>query len=212
LIHLKVLYFATLRQIMGLREEQLELAENSRVSDLLNLLRERHADLAPALPSTLVSINREYALPDDTLQDGDEVALFPPVSGGAKPQDETLIRITKQALDMNQVIQDLAVPSSGAVCALTSIPDVRTAEPGSSNHQGQIELTSLIPDSNIQQIVAEIRERWPSIRGIAIVQRVGRMEANTPNLLAACSAESRDADIYHAVQYAIDRLNQTSIS
>ena len=82
-MQLTVLYFATLRDRTGRKEEQLTLPENARVSDLLLLLEDRYADLAAALPSTLVSINREYAFPDDSLQDGDEVALFPPVSGGA---------------------------------------------------------------------------------------------------------------------------------
>jgi molybdopterin converting factor small subunit/molybdopterin synthase catalytic subunit len=212
LIHLTVLYFATLRQRVGLREDRLELAENSRVSDLLAFLKEQHAELGPALPSTLVSINREYASRDDALHDGDEVALFPPVSGGAQPQEETLIRTTKKALDLNQVLAGLAVPSTGTVCALTGV--VNELKMKSTNHKerGQNELHSPIPEFIVHQIAREIRERWPVVRGIVVVQRVGRLETKTPNVLIACSAERGEADVYHAVQFGIDRLTHSHLS
>ena len=213
MIHVTVLYFATLRQRVGIREERFELADNSLVSDLLVLLQERHVDLGPALPSTLVSINREYALRGDPLHDGDEVALFPPVSGGAIPTGETLVRTTKKVLDMNQVLADLAIPSTGAICVFSGIADDRKTKSARNNDErGQIELLPPISETVIQQIIREIRVQWPIVRGIAIVQRVGRTEANVPNVLIACSSKRGEIDIYHAAQFAIDRLTHSKTS
>jgi molybdopterin converting factor subunit 1 len=78
----KILFFATLKERAGLRETTLDLAEGTRISELKAILGERFPSLSPALGSTLVSINREYALDDDLIPADSEIALFPPVSGG----------------------------------------------------------------------------------------------------------------------------------
>ena len=78
-----VLFFATLRSLVGLKSIELELPPQSRVSDLKFAVGDRFPQTAPALGDTvLVSVNREYAQDDQLIPDGAEVALFPPVSGG----------------------------------------------------------------------------------------------------------------------------------
>ena len=212
-IQLTILYFATLRQRVGIREERLKLAENVSVSDLLALLQKRHADLAPALPSTLVSINREYASPEDILHDGDEVALFPPVSGGATPGDETLIRITKKALDMNQILTEMDSSSCKAVCVLTSAADGRpTQQRDKRDEYGDNASQNPISKKVMHQIAKEIRDQWPAVRGIAIVVCVGGMKTEAPNVLIACSADHGDVSIYHAARFGIDRLTQSIVA
>lgn len=79
---LKVLYFSTLRRVTNTREETIELPDGARIGDLLAVLRERHPPIQQYLPSLLIAKNQEYAANGETLQDGDEVALMPPVSGG----------------------------------------------------------------------------------------------------------------------------------
>ncbi len=80
---INLLFFATLRSLIGLKSLELELPSESRVSDLKFLVAERFPQVAPALVDTvLVSINREYADDEQIIPDGAEVALFPPVSGG----------------------------------------------------------------------------------------------------------------------------------
>lgn len=210
LIQLIVFYFATLRQKVGIREERLQLAENSRVSDLLEILQERHTDLAPALPSTLVSINRDYATRDDLLHDGDEVALFPPVSGGLVHQDETLVRITRKALDMNQILADMDIPSNAAVCVFTADANECQTRPNIGTIEGgQNGLQVSMSEEVIHQIANEIRERWPMVRGIAIEWRVGRLLIDTPRVLIACASDRGEIDIFHAARFGIDRLTRS---
>ena len=83
---MKLLYFAWLRARIGHAEEDLTLPETVRdVAGLLEWLRGRGGGYAEALrdPSVIrVAVNQEYAEPDHPLRDGDEVALFPPVTGG----------------------------------------------------------------------------------------------------------------------------------
>jgi len=78
-------YFARLREAAGREEEQVEVQSGDpSLGALLGLLAGRGGDLEAFLASrpVLCAVNREYAGPERTLEDGDEVALFPPVSGG----------------------------------------------------------------------------------------------------------------------------------
>jgi molybdopterin converting factor subunit 1 len=192
LMQLSVLYFATLRQRVGIRQEQLELAAGSSVSDLLTALQKRHAGLEDALPTTLVSINREYASRDEVLHDGDEVALFPPVSGGEISPKPTLFRVTNTALDMNQILAELSSSECRAACVCSGIATGGT-----------------ISDTEVDQVVGEIRARWPAVRGIAVVQRAGGGETETPNVLIACTCGYDGLDVLHAARFGIERLTRS---
>lgn len=78
----KVLFFATLRTRAERREIDLELPDDITVGDLKTILIAQIPALEASLPSTLVSLNREFAFDEETIPAGAEIALFPPVSGG----------------------------------------------------------------------------------------------------------------------------------
>jgi molybdopterin converting factor subunit 1 len=77
-----VLFFASLKDLTGLRQVAMELPDGASVLDLKVELQDRFPSLVPALKTVLVAVNREYASDDDSIPLGAEVALFPPVSGG----------------------------------------------------------------------------------------------------------------------------------
>jgi molybdopterin synthase sulfur carrier subunit len=80
-----VLYLARLREVLGRGNEQIELPEASTVSTLIDSLRERGGPWASELAAgraVRVAVNQEMADASAGLRDGDEVALFPPVTGG----------------------------------------------------------------------------------------------------------------------------------
>lgn len=81
-MNVRVLYFAILRERLGLNEEGYELEEGARVSDLLALLERRHGDVSEGVSSVRVAVNNEYVDSSRVLRDEDEVAIIPPVSGG----------------------------------------------------------------------------------------------------------------------------------
>ena len=60
----------------------------------------------------------------------------------------------------------------------------------------------------MQQVVDEIRSKWPTIEGIAIVQRIGRLYPGTPTVVIACTAAHRDTGVFDAARYGIDRLKE----
>jgi molybdopterin synthase catalytic subunit len=204
-----VLYFATLRDHAGQREEQLTLPDGSTVSDLRSVLAKRHSGLEPSLASAIFAVNREYAFPEEVLQDGDEVALFPPVSGGTEPSQPTIFQVTKEPLDLNTLLESLLLPTSGAACVFTGVVRAYSSrgEERQTNHL-VYEAYEPMAKEKLGQVVTEIRARWPSVEGIAIVQRIGRLEASTPTVMIVCTAAHRDTGVFEAARYGIDRLKQ----
>lgn len=81
-MRVQVLYFGVLKDAFGSESEVLELAEGSSVADLMRIYRGRDVGRAGLWDSIAVAVNQEYAQAGDVLQEGDEVALLPPVSGG----------------------------------------------------------------------------------------------------------------------------------
>jgi molybdopterin converting factor subunit 1 len=84
IIQVKVLFFATLKDRAGISEILLDLPEATQVLQLKQMLGDRYPALRQALPSALVSLNREFAFDQDAIPAGAEIAIFPPVSGGCR--------------------------------------------------------------------------------------------------------------------------------
>jgi len=80
-MRIRIRFFASFRQITGVDSEELDVTEGLTVGTLIEDLKRRHEALEEKM-KMLVAINGEYADPDTVLREGDEVALFPPVSGG----------------------------------------------------------------------------------------------------------------------------------
>jgi len=78
----KILFFATLRTRAERRSMELELKKGVTIAALKEILVARIPALEASLPSTLISVNREYAFDEEIIPEGAEIALFPPVSGG----------------------------------------------------------------------------------------------------------------------------------
>ena len=208
-MNVRVLYFATLRDLAGTKEEQVGLPDESTVADLKALLTEKHPDLARAQTSMLVSINREFSFEEDMLHDGDEVAVFPPVSGGSSEPAPTILSITKDPLDLNTTLDELVLPTTGAACIFTGTVRERT-ERGAQRETMYLEYEAYTPmaEAKMRQVAEEIRARWPDVEGIALVQRVGHLDAGTPSVLIACTASHRDTGVFEAARYGIDRLKE----
>jgi sulfur-carrier protein len=81
-VRLRVRYFASIREFTGLREEQVEVPEESTVEALKRRVQELHKNLMEKESYILVAVNGFFVEPKRILKEGDEVALFPPVSGG----------------------------------------------------------------------------------------------------------------------------------
>lgn len=206
-IHVK--YFATLHDRAGHREEVVEVPEGATIAELKQQLVERNGRLEGALDSALAAVNREYAFPEDTLQAEDEVAFFPPVSGGSEDEGPTVLEVTDGSLDMNSLLGQLVTPATGAACVFSGVVRAETerGQPRVTDHL-EYEAYEPMAESKMQQVAREIRERFPEVVGVGIAQRIGRLEPGTPTVLIACTAAHRDSGAFEAARYGIDRLKE----
>jgi molybdopterin converting factor subunit 1 len=205
---LKVLYFATLRDRAGVKQEFIELTSGATVAALKQAVIERHPEIAVALETSICAVDREFALDDQVLLADQEIALFPPVSGGSKAPP-TIFKITRESIDMNTLLEALIQPTSGAACIFSGMVRAETVrgEPRATRYL-TYEAYEPMAESKMQQVADEIRARWDSVEGIAIVQRIGDLEPGTPTVLIACTAAHRDTGVFEAARYGIDRLKQ----
>lgn len=81
---IRIRYFASLRELMGQREEQLTLDDGASVADVRALLLARNPHLQPIMERSLCAVNRGYVPAETTLHDGDELVFIPPVAGGCQ--------------------------------------------------------------------------------------------------------------------------------
>jgi molybdopterin converting factor subunit 1 len=208
-LQVQVLYFATLRDRAGVRQEPVTLPDSATVAQLKTQLADRHPDLRTSLDTVLVAVNQDFAFDTETLAEGDEVALFPPVSGGQDDPAPELFLVTEEELDLNALLERLVLPTSGAACVFTGVVRGRT-ERGTAHETEVLEYEAYVPmaEAKMAQVAREIRERWPTVEGIGMVQRVGRLSPGTPTVLIACTAAHRDTGVFEAARYGIDRLKE----
>lgn len=205
--------FASIRDRAGFERKSIELSESSSVGELLDYLASLHPSVAPALPSALVAVNHQYAFADDPLHDGDEVAVFPPVSGGSG-ENETgyhdYFAVTSHLLDLNMVARTITRPETGAVCIFSGSVRGQSIGPKGQQTTDRLVYEAYEPmaEKTLRQIAGEIRARFPGVQGIAIVQRVGTLTVGETTILVGCSSSHRDDGCFEAARYGIDRVKE----
>ncbi|MEJ2137717.1 MAG: molybdenum cofactor biosynthesis protein MoaE [Desulfofustis sp.] len=207
MINITVLFFATFRDKVGSNRIDLEIPEGTTIEGLQDILVEKYPGLESFAHHALASVEKEYAFPDAVIPDGSEVAFFPPVAGGTEPP--SVFSITDDEIDLNDLLEAITLPSTGASCIFTGM--VRAVTTRDDPHETEyLEYEAYIPmaEEKMHQVANEIRQRWPSVEGVAIVQRIGRLMPGTPTVLIACTAGHRDTGVFEAARYGIDRLKQ----
>jgi molybdopterin synthase catalytic subunit len=204
-----VLFFATLKERAGVPRVDLDLPDGATVETMKAHIAERYPSTALLLGHSLISINQAYAFDADRIPADAEVAIFPPVSGGAEDDHPTFYSITNDPLDLDDLVGRITLPSTGAACVFTGM--VRGVTTRDDPHQTTyLEYEAYVPMAELKmaQVAEEIRDRWPEVQGISIVQRIGRLGPGTPTVLIACTAAHRDTGVFEAARYGIDRLKE----
>ncbi len=207
-MNISVLFFATFKERTGTRRAEVRLPEGATVGDLKAHLLADFPALAGASGSMLISVNQEFAFDADPLPEGAEVAVFPPVSGGSADLP-TVFAITEAELNLDDLLAQITRPDDGAACIFTGMVRGVTHR-GDPHETAYLEYEAYAPmaEAKMRQVAAEIRQRWPAVQGIAIVQRIGKLYPMTPTVLIACTAAHRDTGVFEAARYGIDRLKE----
>ena len=181
--------FAGLRERAGWSSREVEAA---RVSDVWPAL-----GLGDEPPGLLYAVNKEYAEGSRELSDGDEVALIPPVSGGA-------FLLSEEPLSLEAVVEEVASDEAGAVA--TFVGTTRIHSRGRTVTHLEYEAYEGMAEQVMAEIADELRRRY-ELCDVAIHHRIGRVGIGERSVVIAVSAPHR-RDALAACKDAIDTLKQ----
>ena len=120
-----------------------------------------------------------------------------------------IFSITADELDLDALLDAITLPSTGAAAIFTGM--VRGVTSRDNPHETvylEYEAYKPMAEAKMKQVADEIRAQWPTIEGIAIIQRIGKLFPRTPTVLIACTAAHRDTGVFDAARYGIDRLKE----
>ena len=201
-IAVRALLFARLRELAGIDQVRLELAEGSTVADVYAAVRMAHPALEPNLGAVRGAINHEIVPWDTVVANGDDVAFIPPVSGGAHA---ALIELTTRPLDARRLETAVAHSGAGAICTFTGI--VRDTSRSKTVAHLEYEAYAEMAIAQMRKIAGEITEQWPDSR-VAMAHRTGRLEIGEASVVVSVACPHR-AEAIAACKWGIDRLKQT---
>ena len=212
-MQVEVRLFASLKDRAGQERVSVSLAEPATVATLTEALGDAFPQLAPALPTVLVAVNHDFAFSDTPLHRGDEVAIFPPVSGGSAQGEAphpTYFAILEEEPDVRAITAHLTRPDIGAIVFFhgTVRGETQRANMPAQTLYLEYEAYEAMARRKMAQIATEIWQRWPEVRGVAIVQRVGKLAVGETTTFVACAAGHRDQGVFAATRYGIDRLKE----
>jgi molybdopterin synthase catalytic subunit len=222
-MHVRVRLFARQRQIAGTREVALELAAGATVEDAWTAVAAVHPALADGRPYVRFARNGQYTAADTSLEEGDEVACIPPVSGGAgedaarAPRAEWILELAPAPLppDLGRQLADrLATPEDGAVVIFEGRTRATpgTPAPGEEaearRHAGrrvealEYEAFETLVLRVLREIADAVAARF-GVERLAIVHAVGEVPLGEASVVIVACAPHRDA-AFDAARFAMD--------
>jgi len=199
-MQIAVRLFGAVREAAGAKELSLELAAGSRPADVWDRLVADYPDVERFGKRLAVSVNLEVRDLDFELQDGDEVAFLPPVSGGSG-----LCSLSERPLDVGEVVARVAGPGMGGI--VTFIGAVRDHARGREIRHLEYESYPAMAEREMEKISAEASQRWPGTR-VAIAHRAGHLAIGDLAVVVVAAAPHR-GEAFSACRYAIDTLKET---
>jgi molybdopterin synthase catalytic subunit len=226
-VRIRVRLFAMQRELAGTRQLELDLPVGASIEDAWRALVERFPALAPGRSSVRFAHNGGYAAAETRLADGDEVAMIPPVSGGAddgtddrRRTDAGRVRVLEireaplGADVLAELGRRLATPDDGAIVGFLGVTrrSPGTPAPGqegeAARHAGR-SVESLEYEALTEmalRVMAEIADETESRFGVtrlAIVHRTGDVPLGEASVAIVACSPHRDA-AFEAARYAID--------
>jgi molybdopterin synthase catalytic subunit len=206
--------FAAYREAIGREQVEVEAPEPLTVGEVWTLLAERFPGLRRYAPPARFVVNDEFVSPDHRLRDADEVALIPPVSGGAvsggaegEPEAASpriTVRLTAEPIRPEALVAAVADPAAGAVVLFCGT--VREGSRGRRIEHLEYEAYAALAEREMRRIAEEAAQRWP-LCAVALVHRTGRLHVGEVSVGVAATSAHR-AEAFAAARFLIDTLKQ----
>jgi molybdopterin synthase catalytic subunit len=186
-VKISVRLFAGLRERAGSDRVELDLPDDARAVDVL-------AAMGMQPGQCIVALDREYAEADARVLPSHEVALIPPVSGGASVV--RLVAITEEPLNLTAVAAAVRDPRAGAVVCFEGV----TRDVEALDYEAYMEMAGEKLTAIGEQVASE-----HGLCAVALVHRVGRVPLSEPSVIVAASAPHR-GEAFHGARALIDRV------
>jgi len=211
-VKVRVLFFGAARDAVGCEQIDFDLAPQSTAAKAFQELLAAYPALQHFGKSLLFALNQEYAEGNREVHDGDELAVFPPVSGGTEiaaggPASTTkdFFELTTQSIDVGAVARRVVLPQCGATVTLDGY--AREWTKGRRTLYLVYEAYAPMALNEMEKLGEQAHEKF-AIAHIGIVHRTGRLEIGETSVVIAVSAPHRRA-AFEACEWAIRELKRT---
>lgn len=199
-MQIRVLFFGVLKDLTGKSAASIDLPDGSTARDAASLCATQYPRIEPSLHSVAIAVNHEYASPDAVLHANDEVALLPPVSGGAGHAV-----IVHAPIDTATVLRDLKQGEDGAAVVFEGV--VRNHTRGRRTLYLDYEAYEVMALQQMERLAAQALQQF-QVRDVALVHRLGRLQISEISVLIAVASAHR-APAFEACRWLIDTLKRT---
>ncbi len=194
--------FASYREAAGVGSIDLDLPAQATVRDAIAAIVGAYPLLARG-PRLVIAVNREYAVDDEALNDGDEVALIPPVAGGATSSRQAVaVLVTPEALSVDAILENVRDAAFGGIVVF--LGTVRERNDGRAVSHLEYEAYTDMAEAKMDQIAARLERDHAPLR-LAMHHRTGDLAIGETAVIVAAAAPHRDA-AFAAARSAIDEL------
>jgi len=215
-VRVRVLFFGMLKDMAGKPVDVIDVPDGASVSDILRQYELQIPRLKESLPSLAIAVNQQYAGPDMKLKADDEVALLPPVSGGAPeaaggtPTGQSAFHwryasIVREVIDSSRIVGGLKRGEDGAVLVFEGV--VRNQTRGRKTLYLDYEAYEGMALEQMEALAGQALQQF-KIRDVAVVHRLGRLEIGETSVLIAVASAHRAA-AFDACRWLIDTLKRT---
>jgi molybdopterin synthase catalytic subunit len=206
-VKVRVRLFARYREAAGQERLEVDLPEGGTVESAWQAVTARHPQLSIFRPYTLFAVGHDYVVPEHPLRSGDELCLFPPVSGGSGERDLVdTYAVVESPLSADAIADAVAHPGAGGIVVFSGV--VRNETGGRPVKFLEYEAHAPMAEAQLREIGSAIHARWSGVKRVAMLHRIGRLEIGESSVLIAVSAAHR-GEAFAACQYAIDTLKRT---
>jgi len=220
-MRVRVVFFGVLKDLAGKTSEWIELPDSASVGDVLDHYAKQSPQLKASLAALAVAVNQKYAGPETALRPDDEVALLPPVSGGAN--DRTLSElpagpfdsaqgkrrryalIVRDAIDTARVLANIKHGEDGAAVVFEGV--VRNQTRGRKTLYLDYEAYEEMALQQMEELAEQALKQF-QVRDVALVHRLGRLEIGETSVLIVIASAHRAA-AFEACRWLIDTLKRT---
>ena len=211
-MRIKVLFFGLVRDVVGLREDSLDLPNGGHLGEVFEHYAARFPRLQEMSGSIVLALNQQFSSPSAPLAEGDEVALLPPVSGGSGPYTHQItdpaghfFALTRQTIDGSALSRNLLQGVDGAMVTFDGV--TRNNTKGRATRYLDYECYEPMAVKTMAEIGREIAATH-AISRIAMVHRLGRVEIGEASVVVIATSPHRRA-AFDAALEGINRLKRT---